>query len=90
MVERQIYKRRACLLTNYTQNYTYSFYLALLLHRAFTNLGVRVLRSLVVMKSINNGDHFDQIILHAKQLFEPILINWYVSPLFFLSRLLLA
>lgn len=33
----------------------------------------------VEMEPINDCDHLDQILLHAKQLSQPILIDWYFS-----------
>lgn len=40
----------------------------------------------VEMEPINDCDHLDQILLHAKQLSQPILIDWYVSlPILSLS-----
>jgi len=31
------------------------------------------------MEPINDCDHLDQILLHAKQLSQPIVIDWYLS-----------
>jgi hypothetical protein len=33
----------------------------------------------VEMEPINDCDHLDQILLHAKQLSQPIVIDWYLS-----------
>lgn len=45
----------------------------------------------VEMEPINDCDHLDQILLHAKQLSQPILIDWYFSiPLLCLYLWLLA
>ena len=43
--------------------------------------------TMLEMEPINDCDHLDQILAHAREISQPILIDWYLSFKFFLGLL---